>query len=44
MGLALSEKVISQHGGRIDFRTGPRGTTFSIALPLEPTAGADGAP
>ncbi len=23
MGLALSEKVVSQHGGRIEFRTGP---------------------
>lgn len=44
MGLALSEKVLSQHGGRIDFRTGPLGTTFCITLPLEPTAGADGQP
>jgi PAS domain S-box-containing protein len=42
MGLALSEKVVSQHGGRIGFRTGPRGTTFSIAIPLEPAAVADG--
>lgn len=41
MGLALSQKAISQHGGRIDFRTGPLGTTFSIALPLEPTPGVD---
>ena len=37
MGLALSEKVISQHGGRIGFRTSPRGTTFSIDLPMEPS-------
>lgn len=44
MGLALAQKVISQHGGRIDFRTGPLGTTFSISLPLEPAAGADGQP
>jgi signal transduction histidine kinase len=44
MGLALTEKVISQHGGRVGFRTGPLGTTFSIAIPLEPAAGADGAP
>jgi signal transduction histidine kinase len=41
MGLALSEKVISQHGGRIGFRTGPLGTTFTIAIPLEPTADAE---
>lgn len=40
MGLALAQKVISQHGGRITFRTGPLGTTFCIALPLEDTAGA----
>jgi signal transduction histidine kinase len=35
MGLALTEKLVSQHGGRIDFQTSPRGTTFRIALPLE---------
>jgi two-component system, NtrC family, sensor histidine kinase HydH len=34
MGLALSEKLISQHGGRIGYRTGPEGTTFEIAIPL----------
>jgi two-component system sensor histidine kinase HydH len=43
MGLALSEKLISQQGGRIDYRTSPRGTTFCIAIPVEPAAvaGAD---
>ena len=35
MGLALSEKLISQHGGHIDYRTGPGGTTFDITVPLE---------
>lgn len=35
MGLALSEKLISQHGGHIGYRTGPEGTTFEIAIPLE---------
>ena len=35
MGLALSEKLISQHGGHIDYRTGPTGTTFRISVPLE---------
>jgi two-component system, NtrC family, sensor histidine kinase HydH len=36
LGLALSEKLIGQHGGRIDFRTGPAGTTFDITVPLQP--------
>ena len=35
MGLALSEKLISQHGGHIEFRTGPEGATFDITVPLE---------
>jgi len=35
MGLALSEKLIGQHGGRIDYETGERGTTFQITLPME---------
>jgi PAS domain S-box-containing protein len=34
MGLALSEKLISQHGGSIEYVTGPGGTTFTIAVPL----------
>ena len=36
MGLALSEKLIGQHGGRIEFTTGPEGTTFRISVPLTP--------
>jgi PAS domain S-box-containing protein len=44
MGLALTEKVISQHGGRILYRTGPLGTTFSIALPLGTAAGSEREP
>jgi signal transduction histidine kinase len=39
MGLALTEKLIGQHGGRIEFRTGPLGTTFCISVPLEPRVG-----
>jgi PAS domain S-box-containing protein len=35
MGLALSEKLINQHGGQIDYHTGPDGTTFDIAIPLQ---------
>jgi two-component system sensor histidine kinase HydH len=39
MGLALSEKLVSQHGGHIGYRTGPKGTTFDITIPLEPRSG-----
>jgi two-component system, NtrC family, sensor histidine kinase HydH len=34
MGLALAEKLVRQHGGRIDFRTGPAGTCFRVVVPL----------
>ena len=36
MGLALTEKLIGQHGGQVDFESGAQGTTFRITLPLEP--------
>jgi two-component system sensor histidine kinase AtoS len=37
LGLALTHKIIEDHGGTIDFRSGPRaGTTFRIVLPLVP--------
>lgn len=39
MGLALSEKLIGQHGGHIGYRTGPDGTTFEITIPLDRTNG-----
>jgi len=35
MGLALCDKIIRQHDGSIDFRTGPQGTEFTILLPLD---------
>lgn len=35
MGLALCDKIVRQHGGSIDFRTGPHGTEFRVSLPLE---------
>jgi signal transduction histidine kinase len=34
MGLALSEKLIGQHGGQIAYRTGPEGTTFDVTIPI----------
>lgn len=41
MGLALTEKLVGQHGGRIEFRTGPGGTTFAMAILLQPAAGRE---
>jgi PAS domain S-box-containing protein len=35
MGLALAEKLVRQHRGRLDFRTGEGGTTFVISLPVD---------
>jgi signal transduction histidine kinase len=39
MGLALSEKIINQHGGHIHFSTGAHGTIFDISVPLEHSNG-----
>ncbi|OYP39129.1 two-component system sensor histidine kinase NtrB [Rhodopirellula sp. MGV] len=33
MGLAISEKIVRQHGGRLELETGVAGTTFSVLLP-----------
>ena len=33
MGLAISEKIIRQHNGNIDFQTSPDGTIFTVSLP-----------
>lgn len=33
MGLALSDKIARQHGGRLELTTGDAGTTFELALP-----------
>jgi two-component system sensor histidine kinase HydH len=39
IGLTLAEKLVRQHRGHLDFRTGPGGTTFAITLPVD---GPDG--
>lgn len=38
MGLALCDKIVRQHAGSIDVRTGSQGTVFTVLLPwdLEP--------
>ncbi|MCE9604647.1 MAG: PAS domain-containing protein [Planctomycetia bacterium] len=40
IGLALSEKFISQHKGHIEYRTGKHGTVFEIVLPYEQATGS----
>jgi two-component system nitrogen regulation sensor histidine kinase GlnL len=34
LGLALVAKIVNDHGGIIEFDTGPEGTTFRVFLPL----------
>ncbi|MBX6314017.1 MAG: PAS domain-containing protein [Isosphaeraceae bacterium] len=34
LGLALTEKLVSQHGGQITYATGPEGTSFRLLFPL----------
>jgi signal transduction histidine kinase len=33
LGLAIVKKIVDDHGGTIDWTTGPQGTTFRIRLP-----------
>ena len=35
LGLAICKRIIEEHGGEIGFETGPAGTTFWFALPME---------
>jgi two-component system nitrogen regulation sensor histidine kinase GlnL len=37
MGLAVCDKIIQQHGGRIEFDSDARGTTFRVSLPIQAT-------
>jgi PAS domain S-box-containing protein len=34
MGLALTEKLVNQHGGHISYHTGGQGTTFCVTIPM----------
>jgi signal transduction histidine kinase len=34
LGLAVADRVVKAHGGRIDVETGPKGTTFTVRLPV----------
>jgi signal transduction histidine kinase len=45
IGLAVSEKIIREHGGRIRVRSQPgEGTEFILELPLRPETVAGNAP
>lgn len=45
LGLALSHKIVEDHGGTIDFRSVPgAGTAFRIVLPLVPEPDTAGSP
>lgn len=35
LGLSIVRRIVQQHTGKIDFETGPQGTTFYVHLPLE---------
>ena len=35
MGLAFCDKIVREHGGRIDVTTGRSGTTFRVNLPMD---------
>jgi signal transduction histidine kinase/putative methionine-R-sulfoxide reductase with GAF domain len=38
LGLAIVKKIVDEHQGRVSYDTGPGGTTFRVALPLERAA------
>lgn len=40
MGLALSDKIVRQHGGRLNLTIADRGTTFELFLPNQPIQNA----
>jgi signal transduction histidine kinase len=44
IGLTLAEKLVRQHRGRLDFRTGPGGTSFAITLPVHEQNGSETGP
>jgi two-component system NtrC family sensor kinase len=37
LGLSICYKIVQEHHGRIEVDSGPRGTTFTIFLPLKPS-------
>jgi len=35
LGLAVSREIVANHGGTLDFETGPAGTSFILLLPID---------
>jgi len=44
LGLALAQKIVVSHGGKIDMRNDAKGTTFSVTLPREDSVSGPGSP
>jgi two-component system, NtrC family, sensor kinase len=43
LGLAVTKKIVEEHGGRVLMDTSPgRGTTFTLEFPVTPTPGGGG--
>jgi len=40
LGLAMANKIVTAHGGSIEYRNGERGAVFTIVLPVGTPAGA----
>jgi signal transduction histidine kinase len=40
LGLAICRRVVQEHGGEITVESGAGGTTFTIRLPVDPSAAA----
>jgi signal transduction histidine kinase len=38
LGLSLVDRIVRQHGGRVQVQTTPRGTTFTLLVPAAPEA------
>jgi signal transduction histidine kinase len=40
LGLAIANKIVTAHGGAIEYRNGERGALFTVVLPAGAPAGA----
>jgi nitrogen-specific signal transduction histidine kinase len=40
LGLSLVDRIVRQHGGRVQVHSNPKGTTFTMLIPAAPEATA----